>query len=296
MKDSLKPIAEAITRATGTPFQPTDARPIGGGCINAAVLLADGERRYFVKTNDPSSIDMFEAERDGLGAMASPIGAPRVPEPVTDGTAGGVAFLALEYVPMTRLSGAGWERLGEQLAALHGDSAAAFGWHRDNTIGSTPQVNEWTADWIEFWCEHRLGRQLTLAESNGLNRFVVTRGRELMESLDHLFQGYQPRPSLLHGDLWGGNVAADEAGQPVLFDPATYYGDREADIAMSELFGRFAPGFYDAYQATWPLDPGYAHRRILYNLYHVLNHFNLFGGGYGGQAGAMIDELLEVAK
>ena len=113
---------------------------------------------------------------------------------------------------------------------------------------------------------------------------------------DRLFVGYDPQPSMLHGDLWSGNVAADEHGDPVLFDPAVYYGDREADIAMSELFGRFDQRFYDAYQDAWPLDPGYDKRKILYNLYHVLNHFNLFGGGYAGQVAGMIDELLAAVK
>lgn len=289
--DRWDQIAEAVSRATGTTFRPTDASPIGGGCINSAFRLTDGKRSYFVKTNKPASIDMFEAERDGLRAMTMPR-APRVPAPIADGATDSVAFLVLEYVPMGRLSGSGWTRLGEQLAALHRESAAAFGWHRDNTIGSTPQVNAWATGWVDFWRERRLGYQLALAEANGLNRSVISRGRELQDRLEHLFAGHAPQPSLLHGDLWSGNVAAGDRGVPVLFDPAVYYGDREADIAMSELFGRFDPRFYDAYQASWPLAPGYARRRTLYNLYHMLNHFNLFGGGYVGQVRSMINELL----
>lgn len=295
MTENWDQIADAIRRATGTSFQPTAAYPVGGGCINSAVRLSDGERSYFVKTNTPSSIDMFEAERDGLHAMAVPA-APRVPAPVADGATDAVAFLVLEYIPMDRLAGSGWARLGEQLAAMHRATATSFGWHRGNTIGSTAQVNDWTPSWIDFWRKHRLGFQLSLAEDNGLNRFVVRRGHDLLDRLDRLFAGYRPQPSLLHGDLWSGNVAADEHGNPVLFDPAVYFGDREADIAMSELFGRFDPGFYEAYHAAWPLDPGYDDRRKLYNLYHILNHFNLFGGGYAGQAGAMIDDLLAVAQ
>lgn len=293
MSDRWDPIAEAISRATATSFRPREAVPVSGGCINSAVRLTDGDRSYFVKTNEPAVLDMFAAERDGLRAMTVP-GAPRVPAPVADGATDRVAFLVLEYVPMRRLSGAAWMRLGEQLAALHGETAEAFGWHRDNTIGATPQRNDRAAGWIDFWREHRLGYQLELAGRNGLNRFMVTRGQALLERLDHLFAGHDPRPSLLHGDLWSGNAAADDRGNPVLFDPAVYYGDREADIAMSELFGRFDQRFYDAYQASWPLDPGYAHRRTLYNLYHILNHFNLFGGGYAGRVGGMIDELLAV--
>jgi len=293
--DNWEPIARAISRATGASFRPTEASSIGGGCINSAVRLSDGERSYFVKTNDPASRPMFEAERDGLRAMALPQ-APRVPSPVADGATDGVAFLALEYVPMGRLSGSGWSRLGGQLAALHRATAEEFGWHRDNTIGSTPQINDPSPSWIEFWRERRLGYQLALAERKGLNRFVVRRGYDLMERVDGLFDGYDPQPSLLHGDLWSGNVAADEQGEPVLFDPAVYYGDREADIAMSELFGRFDERFYEAYHEAWPLDPGYDTRRTLYNLYHILNHFNLFGGGYAGQVASMIDELLAVVR
>lgn len=289
--DNQEQIADAISRASGAPFRPAHATPIGGGCINSAVRLSDGERSYFVKTNRPASLDMFEAERDGLRAMAAP-GAPRVPVPVTAGATDDIAYLVLEYVPMQRLSGTAWMRLGEQLAGLHRMTAGEFGWHRDNTIGSTPQVNNRLPAWIDFWREHRLGYQLSLAETNELDRDVVAGGRELLERIDELLAGHDPQPSLLHGDLWSGNVAADDQGEPVLFDPAVYYGDRETDIAMSELFGRFDQRFYDAYQASWPLAPGYARRRTLYNLYHMLNHFNLFGGGYAGQVRRMINELL----
>jgi len=293
--DSYRQIAAAISEATGLDFRPGAARPVGGGCINSAVHLVDGERGYFVKTNDPGSVAMFEAERDGLRDMAIP-GAPRVPRPVAAGTADGFAYLALEYIELGRLSGSAWSRLGEQLVVLHRQTAREFGWHRDNTIGATPQVNHWTPHWVDFWCKHRLGYQLDLAESRGLSRDAAERGRRLQERLKDLFPGYDPPPSLLHGDLWGGNVAADESGEPVIFDPAVYHGDREADIAMTELFGRFDRRFYDAYQGAWALDPGYAQRRTLYNLYHVLNHFNLFGGGYGSQAAAMIDELLAAVR
>ncbi len=293
MTQDWSAVARAISRSTGTTFRPVDATPVGGGCINSAFRLSDGDRSYFVKTSTRSSINMFEAEHEGLGALALP-GAPRVPAPVTAGTTDRVAFLVLEYVPLSGMSGPAWTRLGEQLAALHRDTAGMFGWHRNNTIGSTPQVNDWTPRWAEFWRDHRLGFQLALAERNGLERAVAARGRDLMTRLAGLFENHDPPPSLLHGDLWRGNVAADDSGNPVVFDPAAYYGDREADIAMSELFGRFDQRFYDAYREAWPLDPGYDRRRTLYNLYHMLNHFNLFGGGYAGQVTGMIDELLAV--
>jgi fructosamine-3-kinase len=147
-------------------------------------------------------------------------------------------------------------------------------------------------DWIDFWRERRLGFQLDLAARNGLRGALQTQGRQLMDALPALFAHYRPAPSLLHGDLWGGNWGADAAGNPVIFDPAVYFGDREADLAMTELFGGFSRAFYDAYDAAYPLDKGYETRKTLYSLYHVLNHFNLFGGGYGGQAQRMIQQLL----
>jgi len=284
-------IAAAIGAATGIPFRPATVSPVAGGCINRAVRLADAQRSFFVKINDAEAAAMFEAERAGLTELAA-AGALRVPAPVASGCAGGAAFLVLEDIPMSRLDAAGWAVLGEQLAALHGQTAAGFGWHRDNTIGTTPQPNGWGRDWLSFWRDRRLGHQLDLARDNGLSRELYRRGQRLRERLDNVLAGHAPRPSLLHGDLWGGNVAADAGGGPVLFDPAVYYGDREADLAMSELFGRFDQRFYDAYQAASPLAPGYPRRRTLYNLYHILNHFNLFGGAYAPQIAAMLDELL----
>jgi fructosamine-3-kinase len=181
--------------------------------------------------------------------------------------------------------------LGEQLALQHRHQAAEYGWSRDNTIGSTPQLNGWSQDWLTFFRERRLRCQLQLAASKGA-AVLLLRGEMLLERLDGLFDGYRPVPSLLHGDLWGGNWAVDERGQPVIFDPATYYGDREADLAMTRLFGGFGIDFYRAYEANWPLHPGVRRRTVLYNLYHVLNHFNLFGGGYLAQAMSMMDSLL----
>jgi fructosamine-3-kinase len=181
--------------------------------------------------------------------------------------------------------------LGDQLAALHRATESRFGWHRGNTIGSTPQSNEWHEDWIVFYRERRLRVQIDLA-ARRMGAPLRQLGETLMERLPEFFQDYRPAPSLLHGDLWSGNVATMREGDPVIFDPAVYYGDREADIAMTELFGGFSADFYAAYRRAWPLDPGYETRKSLYNLYHVLNHFNLFGGGYGMQAQQMMQRLL----
>ncbi len=283
-------IAARIANASGESFSPRPPRQIGGGCINTAALLEDEAGRWFVKLNDASRLDMFEAELDGLRAMAE-TGSIRVPRPLCCGIAGGQAYIVMEYLGLTGGGGTTAERAGEQLAAMHRSTAEGFGWHRDNTIGATPQPNAWERDWLRFWRERRLGFQLELAARNGHGGRLQQRGAILMERLGALFDRV-PAPSLLHGDLWGGNFSGDADGNPVVFDPACYYGDREADIAMTELFGGFSGRFYAAYNDAWRLDAGYETRKTLYNLYHVLNHLNLFGGGYGTQAQRMIDRLL----
>jgi len=288
-------IAHAITQATGETFEPRDRRGVSGGCINSAEVLEDGELRYFVKMNDAARLDMFEAEAAGLAEIAAS-NSVRVPLPVCTGRHEGRAFLVLEYLDLGSGGGKSEQRLGRRLAALHRITHTRFGWQRDNTIGSTPQINTEEADWPRFYREHRLRYQLQLAADNGYGGSLQTHGERLLERLSWFFSSYRPGPSLLHGDLWGGNHGALADGTPVIFDPAVYYGDREADLAMTELFGGFGSGFYAAYRETWPLDPGYPVRKDLYNLYHVLNHLNLFGGGYRGQAEAMIGRLLAQAS
>lgn len=284
-------IADHISQTTGEPFEPASPRSLGGGCINTAARLSDGAREYFVKLNRAHLLDMFEAESDGLAEMAA-TRSIRVPQPLCYGIADGDAYLVMEYIALGRhrSDGAAAEA-GRQLARMHRQSADAFGWHRDNTIGSTPQHNAWMTDWVEFWRERRLGFQLRLAAEAGYRGSLQRRGERLLAEFDALID-HAPVPSLLHGDLWGGNMSYDSEGRPVIYDPAVYYGDREADIAMTELFGGFDHDFHAAYDEAWPLDPGYRVRRDLYNLYHILNHLNLFGRGYLGQAQRLIDRLL----
>lgn len=283
-------IAQKISQATGKSFYIQDQRSVGGGCISQAYTVTDGKDTYFVKFNSASEYEMFEAEALGLKEMYE-TKTIRIPQPICWGTTNSSAYLVMEWLELGRGGGSGvWEKMGEQLAQMHRKGVAnKFGWHRNNTIGSTPQINTWTDNWADFFAEHRIGYQVRLAKRRGGNypdtNKVVERVRELLR--DH-----HPQPSLVHGDLWGGNAEVTKDGEPVILDPATYYGDREVDIAMSELFGGFPAGFYQGYKAAWELDSGYQQRKDLYNLYHILNHFNLFGGGYGSQARRIIDRLL----
>jgi len=284
----VKAELEAATglRFRGAPLQ----LAVGGGFATGERWQSDSGP-VFVKVADRQRLPLLEAEAAGLRELAD-AAALRVPGVLAVGLAGSQAFLALEWIEFRTATPRTEARLGERLAAQHRVTAPRFGWHRDNTIGATPQSNAWTEDWTRFFAERRLGFQLDLAAEQGRSGRLIERGRRLCEQLDVLLGGHRPLPSLLHGDLWGGNWAADESGQPVIFDPAVYFGDREADLAMTRLFGGFSRAFYEAYESAWPLAAGATLRFDLYNLYHVLNHLNLFGGGYRAQAEALIDRLL----
>jgi fructosamine-3-kinase len=279
----------AISRALGVPFAARQADALHGGDISEAFRLGEGARSFFVKTQPAARLAMFEAEAAGLVELAA-AQAVRVPQVICHGVAAGRAYLVLEYLPLQPHGDAAL--LGRQLARQHRATADRFGWQRDNWIGATPQPNAWQVDWIAFWRDARLGFQLKLAAQNGYGGALQRDGAALLDRLDAFFDGHAPSPSLLHGDLWGGNHGYLADGSPVIFDPAVHFGDRECDLAMSELFGGFAPAFHAAYREAWPLDAGYPVRRTLYNLYHVLNHANLFGGGYAAQAARMIAQLL----
>lgn len=284
-------IAADISQATAHDFRLRSVDSVGGGSINNAYRLTGDKHSFFIKLNRADRLEMFEAEAEGLQELIA-ANAVRVPQPVCLGSDEQHAWLVLEHVEMAGGNGAALELLGRQLAQLHRATADEFGWQRDNTIGSTPQINTLTGDWVTFWRDYRLGFQLWLAARQGAGQRLLHKGETLQAELDKLFVGHRPEPSLLHGDLWSGNYAITSEGEPVIFDPAVYYGDREADLAMTELFGGFPARFYDAYREAWPLEPGYALRKVFYNLYHILNHFNLFGGGYAGQAERMIDQIL----
>jgi fructosamine-3-kinase len=247
--------------------------------------------RHFVKTGEATALPRFEAEVDGLLALRQ-VGAMRVPEVISCGLASGHAQLALEYLDLRPLDRQSGVALGRALADMHRITGPRFGWPSDNFIGATPQENGWRDNWALFFAEHRLRPQLRLAAERGMDRQLTAHGEAIAERVGAFFLDHRPIPSLLHGDLWGGNAAALPDGTPAIFDPAVYYGDRETDIAMAELFGGFPESFYTAYRDAWPLDRGFETRKTLYNLYHILNHFNLFGSGYLGQARRMIERLV----
>jgi fructosamine-3-kinase len=286
-------IEQSLSATLATDVRLDAPDTVGGGSINQAFRVASNRGPFFVKVNSADGLDMFSAEAEGLEELQQ-AASLRIPSPLAWGCADNQAFLVLEYL---ELGGSGsHSALGEGLAAMHRVTADQFGWYRDNTIGSTEQRNRHASDWVEFWGEQRLQFQLDLARRHGAGSRMVGHGYRLIDALPALMDGREPEASLLHGDLWSGNYAFTRAGEPAIFDPAVYYGDRETDLAMTELFGGFSREFYAAYRHAWPLDSGYAARRKLYNLYHVLNHFNLFGGGYLSQAAGMIDALLSEVR
>jgi len=259
-----------------------------------------GPHRLFVKAGSPGHMERLKAEAAGLKALAT-AGALRVPQTWLVGGEGRSYFLVLEFLTLVPGTAQSFARLGHALAELHRPAQPQFGFARDNFIGATVQHNRLQDDWPAFFRDCRLVPQLALAKANHLDAALLDAGARLLECLPAFFAGHMPQASLMHGDLWHGNAGFLADGTPVLFDPAVYWGDREADLAMTELFGGFPASFYAAYREAAPLDPGYAVRKHLYNLYHVLNHANLQAdwargqrdaGNYGRQAHGMIQQLL----
>src|SRR5574337_5196 len=276
---TLSGIRARIQQLLATKHSPTcHWQALGQGVGGHTWRVTGADTAWFAKLAADAP-EILTAEVDGLRALAEcrAVHVPRV-------AAAGDGFLVLEWLDFGAKTEHAATKLGERLAKQHRCSGKQFGWPLNNFIGATPQFNATRDNWVKFFGEHRLGFQLRLAAENGCRGELQERGERLLEKLSAFFPGYSPQPSLLHGDLWSGNWGVLQTGEPVIFDPAVYYGDREADLAMTELFGGFPPEFYSAYDAHWPRDPGYAARRDLYNLYHVLNHLNLFGGAYHAQA------------
>ena len=289
MGPPLASIGSALGKCLGRRVDLRSAGTVGGGCVNPAFRITDGSRSWFVKINRASRADMFAAEADGLHALAQ--GPVRVPQAICRGQTAEQSFLVLEWLELHAGTPRDYAQLGEQLARQHALLGRQHGWTRDNYLGSTLQLNSADDSWPRFYAAARLAPQLALARNNG-HSALCAQGERLLEALPRLFGAHEPPPSLLHGDLWAGNAAFLAGGTPVIFDPAAYYGDREADLAMTELFGGFPEDFQAAYRAHSPVDAGYRVRKTLYQLYHVINHANLFGGGYAAQAESMMGALL----
>jgi len=299
-----------------------DRQRVGGGCIHRAWRLrlesrGPGPSCLFAKTNRPGALPLLEAEADGLAALAAAAEGSGlvVPQPLALGLVGAEAVLVLPWLDLGLGPGAdptrAWAAVGAGLARLHrrsllaplrpGDRLGAFGWCCDNAIGTAPQANGWMVQWGRFFAERRLAPQI---ESLARSGRPMEGGDALLGRLDQLLEGHEPEACLVHGDLWSGNldglVGCSQpglAGSPMavgaLFDPAPYRGDREVDLAMARLFGGVPPAFFDGYGHEWPLPPGHQQRVGLYNLYHLLNHANLFpGDGYHRQAQATIAALV----
>ena len=293
LRDEILNLTQAtheLQRDTGIEAKPTEATAVGGGSISRAYRVPSNKGPLFVKLNNAAGVAMFEAEADGLEALQDG-GALAVPEVYSVGSVAETAYLFLEWLDLGTKSSAAESALGRGLARQHRISSDHFGWRRDNTIGSTHQPNDPHDNWITFLRNRRLGFQLKLAADNGLPRAEHEAGAALLDGLERFFAGEAPVPSLLHGDLWSGNWGSTTSDVPYVFDPAVYYGDREADLAMTRLFGGFTPAFYDAYMNEWPLQSGWSTRVDLYNLYHLLNHFNLFGSNYLPQISAVLARL-----
>jgi len=284
-------VEAALAERDGRPASVVADRAVSGGCIHDSRLLEleDG-RRVFLKSDASAPPDVFEREAEGLAALAA-AGALRVPRHPLPGRAGDVTFLLMEAIPTGSPGSGFWEDFGRRFAHLHrttagqggtGDAGTGLcGFAHHNYLGGTPQPNPWTASWVDFYRRHRLAHQLHLARDRGRATDDVLRlGDRLLDRLDDLIEVDDEPACLLHGDLWSGNFLADDAGAPVLIDPAAHYGHREADLAMTSLFGGFDRRFYAAYEETWPLPAGSDRRQEIYQLYHLLNHLNLFGGGY----------------
>ena len=278
------------------------SQPVGGGCSHNAwrLELHDGGR-LFAKTNRAALLPVLEAEADGLAALAAAAAAagdsgPQIPSPLACEQVEGQAVLVMEWLELGRPdhgnSATAWRELGRGLARLHRASChnadGRYGWHQDNFIGSSPQPNGWQNSWASFFSERRLGAQLELARAQ---RQALGGSGQLMEAATRWLEGHQPDPCLVHGDLWSGNAGLLRCGGSALFDPAVYRGDREVDLAMAQLFGGFPATFFEGYQNEWPLPAGHQQRIALYNLYHLLNHANLFGGGYWQQCAASVRNI-----
>ena len=282
-------ISKQLSETLMFAFQISEKSKVHGGDINECYMISDGEQRYFVKTNQRSALPKFEAEAECIHILRESRSVA-VPELVLTGVTKDSAFIVLNYLPTKPLDDSKNSYLfGQQLAKLHQwGEQQEYGFDQDNYIGATIQPNKWDRKWSRFFAEQRIGWQLQLMQEKGINLVNVN---DFTGLIQNILANHNPKPSLLHGDLWHGNVASSVFG-PICYDPASYWGDRECDIAMTELFEGFQPEFYQGYESVLPLDINYSERKDIYNLYHLLNHYNQFGGHYLEQSEKMIKKIL----
>ena len=286
----ISEVVEALALRTGRRYGENPVA-IGGGSVGLTFRFDADSESVFVKVGQAKQLVVFEAEAEGLKAL-SEASMLKVPDVLDCGVAGKWAYLAMDWLELGPKSDRAEQSLGRGLALQHRVLGEHFGWHRHNTIGVTHQPNDPTEDWLAFLRDRRIGFQVKLAASNNLPTKDLRKISMLLGNLEPYFSDYQPTPSLLHGDLWAGNWGTTIGGEPVLYDPAVYFGDRETDLAMTRLFGGFSWDFYNAYEEAWPLASGWESRVDLYNLYHLLNHFNIFGNTYLPQLRTAIERLM----
>ena len=284
-------LSTLISERSGETFIVNDYKALSGGDIHQSYCIDGSDKRYFVKVNSKNNIALLNAEVLSLRAIVDNSGV-LTPKVIYCGLCQGSGILVLEFFDIFAMDHYDAFAFGQALAAMHQNPGEdAYGFEQDNFIGVNPQINDWQSAWADFFAEQRIGVQLNLANRDQVHFAKVD---EIIAASRLLLLNHQPKPSLLHGDLWHGNAGMTEKG-PLLYDPACYWGDRECDIAMSELFGGFSQEFYRGYDAVFPLEKGYQQRKKLYNLYHILNHANTFGGAYYSQAKTIINELFAQA-
>ncbi len=288
-------INAGISAAKKYNFEPVRCFPLSSGITGETFRLQTKSESIFLKLIDINRSPILYSEAEGLKAISN-TNTLKTPRIFAKGESADFAWLALEFISLRSPNTSCAIEMGESLAAMHQNQNDFHGWHSNNWIGANKQRNSFSNDWPNFFKEFRLLPQLNQALDNNLDTSVFDSGQLLLEEISKLFTNYYPAPSLLHGDLWTGNWASDPEGNPIVFDPACYYGDRETDIAMTELFAGFRQDFYDAYNSANPIDKGYVERKSVYNLYHILNHFNIFGASYEQQASDLIQKSLSAIR
>jgi protein-ribulosamine 3-kinase len=287
----LEQVAESISQSLGQTLNIISHRPLSGGSINQVSCIGlDNGSEYFLKTQRGKiAKNTFQIEHDSLLLLAQ-AKTLRVPRPLIFGK----SFLVMEFISKGQKAADWQEQMGRQLALLHQSTQQLkYGFYCDNYLGTSLQINTWKDDWLSFWRDNRLEPQFKLfSEEAGAENSLIKKGHQLLEKLDSYLGQVKETAVLLHGDLWSGNAMADANGAPVIFDPACYYGHREAEFGMMRMFGGFGARCEASYAEVWPFSDGYEDRFKLYQLYHQLNHLNLFGNAYYADCMASIDALL----